>query len=94
MPYYVAPETPMILPVIADCPDFAPPYFGQVLRIERIFVENLKIILFTAAADFLDRRRAATADQNLPARRRRHHDVGARLYVEGEEKGDGHQHGR
>jgi len=30
MPYYVAPETPMMSPVITDCPDLAPPYFGQV----------------------------------------------------------------
>jgi len=30
--YYVAPETPMMSSVIADCPDLAPPpqYFGQV----------------------------------------------------------------
>jgi len=28
--YYVAPETPMMSSVIADCPDLAPPqYFGQ-----------------------------------------------------------------
>ena len=25
MPYYVAPEAPMMSPVIADCPDLAPP---------------------------------------------------------------------
>ncbi len=30
MPYYVAPETPMMSQVIADCPDLAPQYFGQV----------------------------------------------------------------
>ena len=30
--YYVAPETPMMSSVIADCPDLAPPlqYVGQV----------------------------------------------------------------
>src|SRR6218665_1038470 len=29
--YYVAPETPMMSSVIADCPDLVPPqYFGQV----------------------------------------------------------------
>src|SRR6218665_2980872 len=29
--YYIAPETPMMSSVIADCPDLAPPqYFGQV----------------------------------------------------------------
>ena len=29
--YYVAPETPMMSSVIADCPDLTPPeYFGQV----------------------------------------------------------------
>jgi len=30
---------------------------------------------------FWDRRRATAADQNWPARRRRHHDVGARLCI-------------
>src|SRR6218665_1244581 len=28
--YYVAPETPMMSSVIADCPDLAPQYLGQV----------------------------------------------------------------
>ena len=29
--YYVAPETPMMSPVTADCPDLVPPqYVGQV----------------------------------------------------------------
>src|SRR6218665_2648008 len=29
--YYIAPETPMMSSVIADCPNLAPPqYFGQV----------------------------------------------------------------
>src|SRR6218665_1160749 len=34
--YYVAPETPMMSSVIADCPDLAPPqYFGQVYAYDR-----------------------------------------------------------
>jgi len=35
--YYVAPETPMMSSVIADCPDLAPPqYFGQVYAYDNI----------------------------------------------------------
>src|SRR6218665_3123826 len=29
--YYVAPETPMMSSVIADCLDLVPQYFGQIL---------------------------------------------------------------
>ena len=47
--YYVAPETPMMSSVIADCPDLTPPqYFGQVyaydLVIDCYLAEN-KLIL-------------------------------------------------
>src|SRR6218665_729519 len=55
MHYYVAPETPMMSSVIADCPYLAPPNIldksTPVLRIERNFFENLwKKILFAAHA--------------------------------------------
>jgi len=40
--YYVAPETPMISSVIADCPDLAPlQYFGQVYAYARTFFFGL-----------------------------------------------------
>ena len=41
MPYYVAPETLMMSPVIADCPDLVPlfQYFGQVYASDRNITE-------------------------------------------------------
>ena len=37
--YYLAPETPMMSSVIADCPDLAPPqYFGQVYAYGVVYV--------------------------------------------------------
>jgi len=53
MPYYVAPETPMMSPVIADCPDLAPSqYFGQVyasvLRYSIVLYLSMSIALLTA----------------------------------------------
>src|SRR6218665_2406564 len=58
----------------------------KIVMIERNFFVNLRKTVFgrprRAAADFFDRRRAAAADRNCPARRRRHNDVGAQLYLE------------
>jgi len=61
----------------------------NILRIERNFSWILEKSVFgrprRAAPPpppiFLDRRRAAAADRNWPARRRRHNDVGAQLYL-------------
>ena len=48
--YYVAPETPMISSVIADCPDLVPPqYFGQVYAKDPmcLFVAPLCVVCMT-----------------------------------------------
>jgi len=48
---------------------------NKILRIQRKFLGNLLKNFLAAHAKFF-----GPADQNLPARRRRHNDVSARLY--------------
>ena len=44
--YYVAPETPMMLSVIADCPDLVPPqYFGQVYAYGHHYVFEINFLI-------------------------------------------------